>query len=103
VKLFDRREVREARAYALSGGQALHVYKSTSVPSEIRRKAPLVFQRSGDWAHLLDQDRTRLIHTAHRLGVRTIRIDCEGYPNQHIDLCGKPLARAIAETTERTP
>jgi hypothetical protein len=90
VKLFQN--VREALAWAAAGGQALHIYRA--MPEKYPR-APAVFRRYRTWAHLLDQDRVRLERTARGLGVRIIRVDRPGSPGQHIDLCGRPLARAM--------
>jgi hypothetical protein len=42
----------------------------------------------------LTKDKTRLIATAKRFGVRVIKVERDGQPGQHIDLCGKPLERA---------
>lgn len=77
-------------AHAESGGQALHVYAAIDgMPN-----APQVFKRSKEWGHLFDHDEKRLIRTARRLGVRVIKVHHKGRRAQHIDLCGKPLARA---------
>lgn len=96
MKRFEHREVREARAYALEGGQALHVW--TPGP-EWAARAPAPFKaalrRGEPWAHLFDQDVSRLRDTVRKLGVRVTYIHHEGTPNQHHDLCGVPLQRAI--------
>ena len=99
LRRFGRREIREARAYAAAGGQALHVW----TPSEGERAAfsarglAAPFRRARVWAHLLDQDRERLVATARRLGVRVVRVGRPGTPHQHVDLCAGPLDRALAE------
>lgn len=80
------REIVAALAHSKSGGQALHLHTLT-------HGHPL-FKRYPVIAHLLDQDKTRLIMTAKKLGVRVIEVECEGTIKQHIDLCGKPLERA---------
>jgi hypothetical protein len=49
------------------------------------------------WAHLFDQDADRCEATARRLGVRVVVVHGRGTEVQHVDLCGKPLARAMAE------
>lgn len=92
MKRFEHREIREAIAYAEGGGQALHVWDPGpgGWPG-----APAVFQRNRPWAHLFDYDRERLIRTATSLGVRVIKVDSDGKRGQHIDLCGKPLKKAI--------
>ncbi len=94
MKLFKHREVKEAIAYALAGGQALHVWNPTD---EERRRAPIAFRARGPWAHLLDQNLDRLVQTAKRLGVKTIKVGKEGHRHQHIDLCAGPLCRALLE------
>lgn len=91
MKLFTRREIREAKAYALEGGQALHVFPAYKEPN-----APICFKQSREWAHLLDQDEERLIKTAKRFGVRKIVVDQQGTERQHIDLCAGPLRKAKA-------
>ncbi len=53
-------------------------------------------------AHLFDQNTVRLVATARRLGVHVLKIDHQGTPNQHIDLCLGPLRRAI-ELAAREP
>ncbi len=93
MKQFKSNELIGAGRYAAEGGQALHVWDSKNW----RAGAPSCFKRSRLWAHLLDQDEERLVATARRLGVRVIKVSKRGRPSQHIDLCGKPLARAMAE------
>ena len=100
MKLFETMTIREAYAFAKEGGQALHLFdgKIWGNPSE---PTPSCFRRTMKagkmWAHLFDQDKTRLIATAKRLGVRVIVVSREGNYAQHIDLCGRPLERALAE------
>lgn len=91
MKRFEHREVREAIAHAEAGGQALHVW-----PADPRFPAPSVFRRSRFWGHLIDHDHARLVETARELGVRVIKVGRLGERGQHIDLCGKPLERALA-------
>jgi len=100
MKRFGRKQIREAVDFALQGGQALHVWDGTGWS---RPGTPACFRRSHLWAHLFDQDAARLEATARRLGVRVIVIQCRGLPRQHVDLCGKPLARAIHETIQEQP
>lgn len=87
-------ELKEALAFAASGGQALHLHQIIVN----RKKAPRCFvnavDRGEDIAHLFDQDKDRLIKTAKQLGVRVILVEREGAKGQHIDLCGKPLTLA---------
>ena len=91
MKRFEKDQADEAIAYAAAGGQAFHVYPRLGMD------APACFQRSPLWAHLYDQDRFRLCETARRLGVNVIVVHREGEVTQHVDLCGKPLARADAK------
>lgn len=96
LQVFDACEVRDARNYAVDGGQALHLHQIIVD----RAKAPKCFVRAvdkgEDIAHLFDQDRARLEATARQYGVQVIVVEYEGFPNQHIDLCGKPLAKLIS-------
>lgn len=89
---FSRKDLWMAEGYSLGGGQALHVW----APGDgWQKNAPMVFRRSKIWGHLFDQDKARLILTARRLGVRVIVVHREGSEGQHIDLCGKPLQKAL--------
>lgn len=90
MKTFQMREIAEAKQHAANGEQALHLHNITA-------GHPL-FKRYSEIAHLLDQNKQRLIATAKRLGVRIIKVEREGTPYQHIDLCGKPLAKAKQES-----
>ncbi len=103
MKLFTAMQIREAIAFAKAGGQALHVWQpmagvnhffwDESAAPECFRKAA----RSGKpFAHLFDQDVERLRDTARTLGVNVIKVDRPGEDRQHVDLCGRPLDRAIA-------
>ncbi len=98
MKQFDAKQLREAKACADVGGQGLHVYQYpvTGLPG-----APAVFNREAaagrPWAHLFDADADRLRKTARRLGVQAVFIQHQGTSDQHVDLCGAPLRRAIAE------
>ena len=83
--------VREAQEYSEAGHQALHVYGALPM------KAPAVFKRHKEWAHLFDLDIERLTETTKRLGVRVIVVDHRGRRGQHTDLCGKPLEKAKGE------
>lgn len=100
MRKFAAIQVDEARRHALDGGQALHLHRIIGN----RAKAPACFvravDRGEDIAHLFDQDEMRLVKTARRLGVRVILVERPGTPSQHIDLCGAPLRRAIAECQE---
>ncbi len=96
MRHFECLELEEALAYAAAGGQALHTHRI--IVDE--RKAPQCFvralRRGEDIAHLFDQDSFRLRKTVKKLGVNIIFIERPGQPGQHVDLCGKPLQRALA-------
>lgn len=93
MKLFKYSQVRAAVECAVNGGQALHLWIGDNFHRN-DKKTPACFKRSKEWGHLLDQDIERLKKTAHKLGVRVIKVSAAGKRNQHIDLCGKPLERA---------
>lgn len=90
MKLFQRNQIDEALEYASRGKQSLHIY-----PSLKRMNAPKMFMRYSTWGHLLDQQPGRLRKTAKRLGVKIVKIHKPGTKSQHVDLCGRPLDRAI--------
>jgi hypothetical protein len=96
MKRFECLEIEEAVSHAADGGQALHLHRIIVD----RRKAPRCFvaavDRGENIAHLFDQDEARLRATAKRLGVRVLVVERAGTPEQHIDLCGAPLRRALA-------
>lgn len=93
MKTFEERQIREAYAHAQEGGQALHLMAGRY--AYLREDTPSCFKGRRQIAHLFDQDRERLIRTARRFGVRVILVEREGTHQQHIDLCGKPLERAM--------
>jgi glycerophosphoryl diester phosphodiesterase len=100
MKLFAQREIREARTYALAGGQALHLMAGSI--ADALPTAPNCFKNQKWNGHLFDQDKERLIKTVKRLGVRVIFVDREDTIGQHIDLCKKPLERAIEQANNET-
>lgn len=95
MKRFEWNEPQEAKDYAAAGGQALHVCPGEFITN--RPGTPRPCRKASEFAHLFDQDRTRLVETARRLGVVVIVVDRDGTPGQHVDLVGKPLARAKEE------
>ena len=98
MKLFEVQLVRSAIEYAESGGQALHIWTPPQNKTEsCWPGAPACFRKAKLWAHLIDQDELRLKKTARNLGVRKIVISRLGRSGQHVDLCGKPLLRAIEQ------
>lgn len=96
MKLFQEMELLAAYRYAKMGHQALHLFSDPG----IYPGAPRVFKRSREAAHLFDQNKSRLVRTARRLGVNVIKIGREGIDKQHIDLCGQPLKRAKMRAEE---
>ena len=96
MKAFSARELWEAIEHAVQGNQALHLH------SILTADAPSCFvaavNRGEPIAHLFDQKVERLTATARRLGVRVIVIEHQNTDRQHIDLCGAPLRKAIAES-----
>ena len=108
LRLFGSRQVPEAIAYAeKANGQALHVWKP---PTNVQGKSvwpggatPMCFQNCKTWGHLIDADADRLVATAERFGVRRVIVGRRGTRSQHIDLCGKPLQRAIMAALRNLP
>lgn len=99
MKLFLQNELIEAYEHAKGGGQALHMMSGRF--AYLRNDTPACFKGRRELAHLFDRDPKRLIATARKFGVRVIKIEREGDPmRQHIDLCGKPLERAIEFTKQ---
>lgn len=88
MKRFDMMQIHEAIQYARSGEQALHLHSITA-------GHPL-FSRYSQIAHLFDQNKDRLCKTARDLGVKVIKVERSGTDRQHVDLCGKPLQKALA-------
>lgn len=80
-----------AKNYALAGGQSLLLHPSAWCVTA----GPSCFRGQGVIGKLMDQDVDRLTATARRLGVRRIVVDRPGQPEQHVDLCGAPLRRAM--------
>lgn len=98
MKLFLKRELLKAYKYAADGNQALHIMEPIE-PFKSSPKTPKCFREASLWGHLIDYDFERLKKTAMRLGVRRIVVSRHNQTGQHIDLCGKPLERAIEEAT----
>lgn len=92
MRLFEQRQIRDAYAHAMNGGQSLHLMDGRF--AYLRADTPSCFKGRRQLAHLFDQDRERLERTARQLGVRVIRVERPGTHQQHIDLCGRPLERA---------
>jgi hypothetical protein len=88
MKRFEMHQIREAKQHAMYGGQAFHVHRINNTGHPLFKRYPVI-------AHLFDQDKARLIATARKLGVRVIKVEREGEPGQHIDLCGTPFNKAM--------
>lgn len=95
IRIFEDREHREAEAWSMAGGVAVHLHSIVFDRSPTCFKAAV--QRGERIAHLLDQDAARLYATARSLGVRVIVIERKGRPWQHVDLCGAPLRKLLRE------
>lgn len=93
MKRFEERQIKEAYEHAKQGGQALHMMGGRY--AYLRPDTPSCFKGRREIAHLFDQSVGRLTATARKLGVRVIKVERLGTHAQHIDLCGKPLERAI--------
>ena len=102
MKVFQQRELHLAYACSAGGGQALHLMDGSF--AHMQARTPNCFKGRRQIAHLFDFDAERLAKTARRLGVRKILIEHPGTHRQHVDLCGKPLERALAAAKhEQTP
>lgn len=95
MTFFEQRDLKAAFLFAEQGGQALHLCRTKQL---VTKDAPACFKRGPQFAHLIDHDVERLMATARRLGVRVVKVERGGRQGQHVDLCGRPLERAIAET-----
>lgn len=94
MKAFSWRYVEQAVRYAHNGGQGLHLHRFIMSPNAPRCFTAAV-NRGEPIAHLFDLNTERLVRTARQLGVKVIFIDKDETPQQHIDLCGRPLSLAI--------
>lgn len=74
-KLFAEGDIFESYKFAESGGAALHIF--------------------GEAGHLFDRDIKRLKELAAIFGVGNVKVGHKYSSKQHIDLCGKPLKKAI--------
>lgn len=98
MKQFESGQIRDAIEYADAGRQALHVWSPPRSETEsFWPGAPACFRKTNTWAHLIDRDTQRLKETARKLGVRRIVISRMGRSGQHVDLCGRPLERAMEQ------
>lgn len=103
IKTFKMREIEEAIAFAAEDHTHLALHLHRIIVD--RDKAPKCFVRAvdkgEDIAHLFCQSITKLVMTAKRFGVKVIVVERQGTPNQHIDLCGGPLAKAKWEAEQQ--
>jgi hypothetical protein len=88
--------IREAIQHAESGGISLHVWKH---PRGYPHDIPKCFEQSESWGHLFCQKIELLERVARRFGVRNVVVSKIGKLRQHVDLCGKPLEKAIEAST----
>jgi hypothetical protein len=95
MRVFERRQLREAIAHAAAGNQALHLHDVIVDPSKAPRCFVNAVRRGENIAHLFDRDRDRLVRTVRQLGVRMIVVERKGTDGQHVDLCGLPLKKAL--------
>lgn len=99
MRAYCWRQLKQAVAYSMSGGQALHLHRFI-----MSKYAPACFKRAvarGEViAHLFDQDYDRLVSTVKRVGVNVIQVEHEGTPEQHVDLCGAPLRQLLSQLGE---
>ena len=85
-----RSQFKQAIEDAVGGGQALFTHAWGLA------QGPKCFHGAKRIGKLFDQNARRLEETARHLGVRKVKIDRLGKPEQHVDLVGQPLERAIA-------
>ena len=97
MKEFEMMKVLDAIAWSAAGGQALHLMNHSGGLYSYRERVPECFKRTKTFGHLFDQDEERLEATARRLGVRRVVVAKRGTKRQHVDLCGRPLERAMVE------
>lgn len=95
LKHFPALDLDEALAHAAGGGQSLHTHTFIGNPATAPRCFVRAVRRGEKIAHLFDQDIDRLRKTARQCGVKIIVVEHAGTDRQHIDLCGKPLVRAM--------
>lgn len=84
MTIFPLAHESDALAYAVAGGQALHVLGVSP-------------------GLLYDRDLPRLVTTARRLGIDGVRVALTGTPHQHVEIRGLPLIRACMEAQEHLP
>ena len=90
MKLFTPKQQSEAIAYSARGKQAIYV-KSVSFGGSARQSESMAVV-----AYLLDQNRERLLQTAHQLGIIAAEIRNQNRPTQNILLTRKALDKACA-------
>ena len=102
IRVFQQSEIHDARAFAAQSDDnvAVHLHRML-IPT-----APACFVRDiragKPIAHVFCRNVTLLQQLARRLGVRIVKIDRPATASQHVDLCGRPLEKLLAEL-EATP
>lgn len=93
-RLFKFREIREAEAFAASGGIAVHLSGDWQVPTGGIKAC----------AHLFGPDRETLTAAAVELGLKPAWIQYPDNPKRmHFDLWSGPLAKAKKRCPPETP
>lgn len=90
-KLFGETDIFEAYKFAETGGVALHVFGGAAAYPG----APACFKRCSEAGHLFDRDIKRVKELAAIFGVCNVKVSHKGSSKQHVDLCGKPLKKAV--------
>lgn len=95
MRVYGAWDVEEAVEYAKTGEIAIHLHRI------IGPTAPGCFKRDIavglPIAHVFGCDELQLRVIAKRCGVRVVVIDRPGTDRQHIDMCGAPLRKLLAE------
>lgn len=91
-RIFQYREVREAKAFAEAGGIAIHVCFLLAADAD----APQVF-RGRRFAHMFGPDEATLTEAAVSIGCKPSWVQRPGKKVSylHFDLVGQPLERAL--------
>ena len=98
MKIARFHNILEAIEHSESGGVALHVWKPPRQNGESTWPGydiPGCFKKSESWGHLLCCSLGQLEKTAKRLGISRVVVSKLGKRGQHVDLCGRPLEKAI--------
>lgn len=97
MKTFTQMELNEAFTYAKENPDSfaihLHFMLGLRPPQCFKRDV----KKGVPIAHVFGANKEALIALAKRLGVNRIVVEHTGTYRQHIDLCGKPLQKLLAE------